>query len=105
MYGSIAQSVMPTVTGTQFLRPAPVGARAFPSGDSSATRVMDEMRTPLTMSSTQSDEICVTGLGIVSAAGVGVEAFGRSLRETRSGIREIDRWDTSGMRPRRAGLI
>jgi len=66
---------------------------------------MDEIRTPLTMSSTRSDEICVTGLGIVSAAGVGVEAFGRSLRDTRSGIREIDRWDTSSMRPRRAGLI
>lgn len=95
---------MKSVIGLQFSRPAPVFARASTSVAGHAIRPMDEIHT-LTMSSTRSDEVCITGLGVVSAAGVGVDAFGRALRETRSGIREIDRWDTSGMRPRRAGLI
>jgi 3-oxoacyl-[acyl-carrier-protein] synthase II len=52
-----------------------------------------------------SQSIVVTGLGIVSPIGCGSEAFRAALREGKSGIRPITRFDTSGLRCRNAALI
>ncbi|MBI2939498.1 MAG: beta-ketoacyl-ACP synthase II [Chloroflexi bacterium] len=49
--------------------------------------------------------VVVTGLGVISPIGVGTDAFWRSLREGRSGIRTIDRFDTSDLPSKVAGLV
>ena len=51
------------------------------------------------------DTVAITGIGIVSPAGSGINAFRETLQLGGSGVGEIDRWDTSGLRARRAGLI
>jgi len=40
--------------------------------------------------------VVVTGLGVVSSIGIGVDAFGAGLREGRSGVRPITAFDTTG---------
>ncbi len=47
----------------------------------------------------------ITGLGPVTAAGTGVEALWRSMREGRSGIRWCTRFDTSGLPARCAAEV
>jgi len=44
--------------------------------------------------------VWITGLGIVTAAGIGVEAFRDGLRRSTSPIRDIDRFDASAFRSR-----
>ena len=49
--------------------------------------------------------IAVTGLGMVTALGWGVEANWAALRAGRSGVRLITRFDTTGMKTRFAGCV
>jgi 3-oxoacyl-[acyl-carrier-protein] synthase II len=51
------------------------------------------------------DTVVVTGLGIVSPIGCGVEAFVAGLRQARTGIGPIDRFDASRCTSRHAGLV
>jgi 3-oxoacyl-[acyl-carrier-protein] synthase II len=51
------------------------------------------------------DEVWVTGIGVVTPVGCGREAFRESLSEGRSGIRPIDRFDTSAFSSRYAALV
>lgn len=47
----------------------------------------------------------ITGLGVVAPNGVGVKEFWAATLSGRSGIRELDRFDTSGYPARLAGLV
>jgi 3-oxoacyl-[acyl-carrier-protein] synthase II len=49
--------------------------------------------------------VVVTGLGPVSSIGVGVAAFGKALREGRSGISRITSFDASGFPHQHAGEV
>ncbi len=67
--------------------PPPQGGRA---GEGETPN--SELRTP------NSDSIVITGIGIISACGIGKEAFWKSCLEGRSGIRFIQSFDTSAYR-------
>src|SRR5262245_58777430 len=49
--------------------------------------------------------VVVTGLGVISAAGIGKDAYWESLRVGRSGIRKITRFDVSSYPCQIAGEI
>jgi 3-oxoacyl-[acyl-carrier-protein] synthase II len=49
--------------------------------------------------------IAVTGMGMVTALGIGAEANWAAMRAGRSGIRAITRFDTEGLRTRIAGCV
>ena len=49
--------------------------------------------------------VAITGLGVASAAGVGIPAFWDSLSAGRSGIREIRAFDTAKLNVKIAGEI
>ena len=49
--------------------------------------------------------IAITGMGVVSPLGQGVDAYWNSLVQGRSGISAIERFDTSDMRVKRGGEI
>ncbi len=51
------------------------------------------------------EPVVVTGFGVVSPIGVGVEAFTAALREGRSGVAEIGAFDCSGMKSRIAAEV
>ncbi|UUX49048.1 beta-ketoacyl-ACP synthase II [Nisaea acidiphila] len=51
------------------------------------------------------DPIVITGMGLVTPLGTGVEAVWKRLLEGRSGIRAIDRVDVSDLPTRFAGLV
>src|SRR5215471_2777611 len=51
---------------------------------------------PSEISSNTSREVVITGLGVVSPTGIGREAYWKSLREGRSGVRSISLFDASG---------
>ncbi len=51
------------------------------------------------------DGVGITGIGVVSPIGHGVEAFHQALREGRSGIGELDRFDAERCACRRAALV
>jgi 3-oxoacyl-[acyl-carrier-protein] synthase II len=51
------------------------------------------------------DGVVITGIGVVSPIGHGVGAFRRALREGKSGIGELDRFDAKRGSGRRAGLV
>jgi 3-oxoacyl-[acyl-carrier-protein] synthase II len=93
------------VTNLQRAAASPVVANSIAFGGGNASLVVGDVGTPRIAGLSSCDEVCITGIGIVSSVGIGVDDYGRALREKRSGIGEIDRWDTSGMRPRRAGLV
>ena len=50
-------------------------------------------------------EVWITGIGLVTPAGIGVDAFRNGLREARSPIRRIDRFDASAFRSQVAGHV
>jgi 3-oxoacyl-[acyl-carrier-protein] synthase II len=50
-------------------------------------------------------EIWITGIGLVTAAGIGVEAFRAGLRAGHSPIRRVDRFDSSAFRSQVAGQV
>ena len=50
-------------------------------------------------------EVWITGLGLVTAIGTGVEAFGAGLRAARSPVRRIDRFDPSPFRSQVAAQV
>lgn len=49
--------------------------------------------------------VAITGIGCVSPAGIGREEFWRSMKEGRSGIRQISRFDASDLPVRIAGEV
>ncbi|HVT42780.1 MAG TPA: beta-ketoacyl-[acyl-carrier-protein] synthase family protein [Thermoanaerobaculia bacterium] len=49
--------------------------------------------------------VAVSGIGVVAPGAVGVEAFCEMLREGRSAIREVERFDTSGLSAHCAALV
>ena len=51
------------------------------------------------------NRVVITGLGVISPMGIGKEAFLKSLKEGRSGIKEISRFDTSKYRSHLGGEI
>ncbi len=51
------------------------------------------------------DRVVITGLGIVTAAGIGVEAFRAGLRRGRSPVRRIDRFDPRPFRSQVAAQV
>lgn len=53
----------------------------------------------------EKDEIWITGTGVVSPIGCGNDEFVQSLREGKSGIRPVDRFDVSGLRTQHAALV
>jgi 3-oxoacyl-[acyl-carrier-protein] synthase II len=53
----------------------------------------------------EQDEIWITGVGVVSPIGCGLEAFHEGLREGRCGIQPIAEFDVSGCRARQAALV
>ncbi|HET7712483.1 MAG TPA: beta-ketoacyl synthase N-terminal-like domain-containing protein [Thermoanaerobaculia bacterium] len=53
----------------------------------------------------RSARIAVTGIGVIAPQAVGIEAFSALLGEGRSAIREVDRFDTEGLRARKAALV
>ena len=53
----------------------------------------------------EQDEIWITGVGIVSPIGCGREPFRAGLAEGKSGIRQIDRFDTSRFSSKYAALV
>ncbi|MBI4682499.1 MAG: beta-ketoacyl-[acyl-carrier-protein] synthase family protein [Nitrospirae bacterium] len=50
-------------------------------------------------------KIVVTGLGVIAPNGIGKEEFWSSLKEGRSGIKPVKRFDTSGFKCKLAGEI
>ena len=51
------------------------------------------------------DEVVISGLGVVSAVGCGQEAFVQALRQGRSGIGLVDRWDVTDCQAKQAALV
>lgn len=49
--------------------------------------------------------VVVTGIGVVSPNGIGREQFGEAIREGRSGVSEIESFNTSGLPIRIAGEV
>ena len=54
---------------------------------------------------TASDHICITGIGVVSPIGIGKEEFLSSLKNGKSGIEEIQEFDTSFSHSKKGGVI
>lgn len=52
-----------------------------------------------------SNRICITGVGVVSSIGIGKEEFLSSLKGGRSGIEEIQEFDTHFSRSKKAGMV
>ena len=50
-------------------------------------------------------EVWITGIGLVTAAGIGLDAFCAGLRRGRSPIRRVDRFDPSAFRSQVAGQV
>jgi len=50
-------------------------------------------------------DIAITGIGIISALGIGREAFWQSLRNATSGIKKITSFDTGGLRSNIAACV
>ncbi len=57
------------------------------------------------MTGSSADDIVVTGIGVVSAFGVGRDTYWRGLIEGRSGIRDLELFDTSAHRTNLAAWI
>ena len=51
------------------------------------------------------NRVVVTGLGVVTPIGMGIEDFWKGLKEGRNGISKITRFDTKGFRSDMAGEI
>lgn len=52
-----------------------------------------------------SERIAITGIGIVAAGAVGVDQFRAMLRDGRSAIKRVERFDTSGLSSHCAALV
>ncbi len=50
-------------------------------------------------------KIVITGLGVIAPNGIGKEQFWESLKEGRSGIKPVERFDTSGFKCKMAGEV
>jgi 3-oxoacyl-[acyl-carrier-protein] synthase II len=53
----------------------------------------------------QRDEVCITGMGIISSVGLSPDEFVASLRSSRSGVGLVHRFDTAQQHAKRAALI
>lgn len=60
---------------------------------------------PRRRSQRRRDEVCITGMGIISSVGLNPEEFAASLRSGKSGVGLVDRFDTAQQRAKRAALI
>lgn len=52
-----------------------------------------------------SRRVVITGIGVVSCAGIGKDAFWRAVRDGMSGIRRIDTFDVSNLPSQIAGIV
>jgi 3-oxoacyl-[acyl-carrier-protein] synthase II len=52
-----------------------------------------------------SNRICITGVGVISSIGIGKEEFLSSLKKGKSGIQEIETFETGFSRSRKAGIV
>jgi len=50
-------------------------------------------------------DIAITGIGIISALGIGREAFWENCRNATSGIKKINAFDTSSLRSNVAAYV
>lgn len=50
-------------------------------------------------------EVVITGMGVISALGVGKEKFWEGLAEGRDGFEEIEEFDTTSLRSKKGGLV
>ncbi len=64
-----------------------------------------QLRATVVEQPSEIDEIWITGVGIVSPIGCGREAFRQGLIEGKSGIRPIDRFDTTRFDSKLAALV
>lgn len=53
----------------------------------------------------RSQRVAVTGIGVIAPGGTGIEAFRALLREGRSAVTEIRRFDTANLRAHTAALV
>src|ERR1700743_336098 len=49
--------------------------------------------------------VAITGIGVVAPDAVGVEACRSQLAEGRSAVRDVERFDTAGLRAHKAALV
>lgn len=49
--------------------------------------------------------VAITGIGVVAPGAIGIDAFRAQLAEGRTGIAEVDRFDTAGLRAHKAAVI
>ena len=52
-----------------------------------------------------SNRICITGVGVISSIGIGKEEFLSSLKKGKSGIQEIETFETGFSRSKQAGIV
>jgi 3-oxoacyl-[acyl-carrier-protein] synthase II len=53
----------------------------------------------------RSSTIAITGIGLISPVGCSTDSFLGALRQQRSGIADVERFNTEGLRVKRAGLV
>ena len=82
-----------------------VVANSIAFGGGSASIIISEPRENGGPPTLAAKRVAITGIGIVSPTGCGIEAFREALRCGYTGIGDIDRWDTPGPHASRAGLI
>lgn len=74
-------------------------------GGINATVAGGRVRTSIADRQLSMDDIWITGRGVVSPIGCGVDAFRESLSQSVSGIRAIDRFSTNDLSCTTAGLV
>ena len=74
-------------------------------GGINATVAAGEVRQASPSVELELDEVWITGRGVVSPIGCGLDAFRQGLKNSISGIRPIDRFDTTDMSCSYAGMV
>lgn len=74
-------------------------------GGINSTVAAGEVRVMAPVSELPQDEIWITGRGVVSPIGCGLQEFRQGLKDAACGIKPIDRFDTESFRCKSAGLV